>query len=189
MKQFSIRVLSLAALAALSIGPGRAWAASKIAPSTGVATVVVASALSCPNVACQTGDTCTFMTFTGAAQSFTRFGSGLSKATILGCVAIDANSFVSIGSGAGGDTGCSGATGTFILTSTSKAGGLVTLAYAGQVCTLPTDPTRQTLRGAYVATGSSDKAITSAEGQVNAGFTFNGTVGAGGISFNGSRNF
>ena len=187
-KLFSTIVLSLAGLAVLSIAQGRAWAAgSTIKPSTGIAEVVVASAKSCTNVFCETGDSCTFETFIGAAQTFTSFGSGLSKATLLGCIAINTTDVVSVGSGANAESTCAPATGTFILTSTAKAGGIVTLGYAGQVCTLPTDANKQVLSGAYILTASTVKQVTSASGQVNSGYSIK--TGNGAVAFNGDKNF
>jgi hypothetical protein len=197
VKLFSTMIFSAAVLAVVNFAPSRVWAqdsqsdaatAVKVNPSTGIAAIVVASATACVNVACETGDTCKFQTFVGAAQSFTRFGAGLNKATLLACMAINTTNTVSVGSGSSGNSSCSPTTGTILLTSTAKAGGIVTLGFAGQVCTLPTDPHKQVLNAAYVLTASTDTKVASAQGNVTAGYDAGaGGTGLGELSFSGSR--
>ena len=193
LKQISMISLGMAIAATVSFMPSRGWsqeqadaaAVTKVNPSTGVAAIAVAKALSCPNVACESGDTCTFETLIGSAQSFSRFGAGLGKATILACTAINTTTAVSVGSGANGDTTCSPATGTVIFTQSSKAAGTITLAFAGNVCTLPTAPTKQVLNAAYILTGTTIKNFNSASGNVTAGYDT--VTGLGDLSFQGTK--
>ena len=145
-KLMSATIVSVTLLATVSLMPSGGWAqdsqsdaaaAVKVSPATGIAGILVTTASSCPNVACETGDTCQFNLITGTSTNFSRFGATLGKASLLGCVAINQNTGVSVGSGASGDTNCFPATGTVILTQNSKAAGAVTIAFAGNVCELP----------------------------------------------------
>jgi hypothetical protein len=177
-----------AALAMIGSAASISWAqtAVKVNPSTGIAEFTATSALSCPQVACEGGDTCSFVLIAGSGSSFTRFGPLLTKATFLGCVAINTTNAVSVGSAASGvDTTCAPATGSLVLTASSKAAPSVSLAFAAQVCTLPTDLNKQVLFGAYILTGTTDKKIASAAGSIAAGYDV--STHAGELAFQGSR--
>jgi hypothetical protein len=197
LKLISAMVLSAAVLTMVSLAPSRGWAQDsqsdatasvKINPSTGVAAITVAPAIACPNIACASGDTCKFETFLGTSQSFTRFGAGLSKATLAACVVINETNAVTIGSGVSGNTECSPSTGTVILTSSAKKNpSVVTLAFAGQVCTVATSATKQILNGIYVLTASTDSKIASASGNLAVSYDTATNPGPGDASFSGTR--
>lgn len=159
----------------------------KVSPSTGVAGILVTKANACPNVACASGDTCVFNIITGTTTSFSRFGAGLGKATLLGCMVTNTTSAVPVASGAtaGSATTCAPATGTITLTQNSKAAGTALLAFAGDLCTLPTSNSKQTLNAGYVLTVSNIKNLNSATGNLSAGFD-TGT-GIGDASFSGTK--
>ncbi len=193
-KLMSATIVSVTLLATVSLMPSGGWAqdsqsdaaaAVKVSPATGIAGILVTTASSCPNVACETGDTCQFNLITGTSTNFSRFGATLGKASLLGCVAINQNTGVSVGSGASGDTNCFPATGTVILTQNSKAAGAVTIAFAGNVCELPTAPTKQVLDGAYIVTGSTIKNLNSGSGSISAGYDT--VTGVGDLSFQGVK--
>jgi hypothetical protein len=189
-RRFSALILPVAMLALVGSVPNQGWLREANAgenPSTGIVSITVASALSCPNIACASGDTCTFQTFTGAAQSFTRFGAGLNKATLLACMVIDHTSGVKNGNTGLVDTTCDPATGTIVLTTSSKSGVGVTIAFAGTVCTLPAPgaTTKEVLNSAYILSASTDKSIASAQGNFTAGYDIVSNQGS--AAFSGTR--
>jgi hypothetical protein len=192
-RSFSIMITLVAMLAVISYTPSRSWAAaSTTRASTGIGDVVVASALSCPNISCPTGDTCSFQTLTGTASTFTRFGAALSKANVVACLVINTTVTSANGNNGtpspGGDAVCSPASGTAVITATGKSGQAVNIAFAGEACTnaVPLAAHKTLVDTAYVITASTTTGVSTGQGSLT--MAFDSVLKAGAFSFSGTTN-
>ena len=181
MKLRSLRALALLALVVFVPSMVRAQA-SKIRPATGAGSMVVANALSCPNIACPIGNVCTFQTFAGTFSSFSRFGALRNKSKVAACLVINTSDSLANGNDGTNDTVCNPASGSAALTQANKNGNSVTVAFSGTACENAAAPNQTLLNTTYTITNSTIKGITEGQGNFSAAFT----ASAGQFSFSGT---
>jgi len=99
------------------------------------------SASQCPGLPCNSGDTCTELTFTGRIN-----GTTFTRPTLTGCINIDSTNESNNGTGGV----CSPMSGTAVITGPKYQ--VLDVAIAGLACTLPSKFFGLEASGAYVRT-------------------------------------
>jgi hypothetical protein len=143
--------------------------------------VVAVPTTGCANITCPATDTCTYVTLTGTAKGFNRFGGSLGNSQMIACISTDTSSILPNGNDS---TSCSPSSGTVVLAGSTST---VTLSMAGQTCTIPgtTASDIQVFNETWAVSTSTDAKVGRGAGSFNA---FANTVSGDG-SFNVAGNF
>jgi hypothetical protein len=138
---------------------------------SGVGTLTVATATSCVDIICPTGDVCDSVTITGTSKNFNRFGGFKGNSSLLLCESTDTTLSIPNGNDT---TTCSPSSGIGVLTSGSNT---ISFNMAGQTCTVPGTlaPGIKVFNQTFAITGSTAKNVSTGGGSFNA--WSNGTSG------------